>query len=477
MSAPSDNFNPSPLRKLRTGSAASCGVAAVVLCGVIGCSQTEFSPAMKRHMENQPREKSVQRWNDVRGDVTLRLAEQHFNAGRMVEAEVALNKVMAMSPESAEVFKFAAKLYLERGQLAKAKESVVAAIRAPGADAECEYLAGIVEERYGALDAALEHYLNALQLKPNTPEYVLATAEMCIATDDPHRALELLLTRVRDFDDFPTLSVLAAQVSRMLGLTDDAVNFCRQALPDFPDDAKVRAEIGSILAWAGRHSEAVQALQPIVDRSVGAGRKAHAHSNDTKEPIPASVRRVLAGSYLALGRGVEARRILRTVMADDSTDAYAWILFCRSAISDGELVIADEAIQTFNRRSAPTAETVLLEGYVALLRGQAEKAQRLAERAIGMDATLEEARLLSAEALRTMGAFDAARRVCREAIAVGRPSAALTAFLAELSLIGESPVGHEERNPTPARSTGAPKSGFTSAFGMAAVSDEGDGNE
>ncbi|MBX3396251.1 MAG: tetratricopeptide repeat protein [Phycisphaerae bacterium] len=429
-------------------------------------------------MENQPREKSVQRWNGVRGDVTLRLAEQHFSAGRLVEAEATLNKVMAMSPESAEVFKFAARLYLERGQLAKAKESVVAAIHAPGADAECEYLAGIIEERYGELDAALSHYVNALNQKPNTPEYVLATAELYIATDDPHRALELLLTRVKDFDDFPTMSVLAAQVCRMLGLTDDAVNFCRQALPDFTDDAAVRAELGTILAWAGRHSEAIQALQPIVDRSVGRGRKSHTPSGDAKQPIPASVRRVLADSYLALGRGNEARRILRTVMADDSADAHAWTLFCRSAINDGELRIADEAIQTFNRRSAPTAETVLLEGYVSLLRGRPEMAQKLAERAIAMDASLEEARLLCAEALRTMGAFDAARRVCREAVAAGRPSAALTAFLAELSLV-EEPAVVKDIQPAPAtaESKDPRKSGFTSAFGMAAVSDEGEGDE
>lgn len=448
---------------------AAGGVLLIALAS--GCNLSPDNSILARHLADKPRESAKERWDGVRGNVTLQLAQQHFKAGRLAECEITLEKVRALSPNSLEVNKLAAQLYIELGQLSKAQEAVAAAGRSPDGDAETDYLAGIIAERYGTLDLALAHYESASKRCPNVPEYVLATAEMFVALDQPDKAMKLLQSRVRDFDGCGAMTVLAARVARILGDTDSAVAYSREALHEDKDDEVVRADMGAILSWAGRHGEAIQVLQPLVDGFGNRDKSSRKKGHFAGKSVPPSARRVLAESYLGLEQYSEAMRVLRSLMAEDASDIHAWNLFCRAAILNKDLAAADEAIQKFNSRNAPTSETLLLEGFIALRRGRPEAAQNAAARALKLEPTLETANLLSAEALRTMGALGEAKDVCRSALNQRPNSPAVVAMLASLAMESTPSIPSVDPDEADGRAFGA------TAFGSVTMIDsEGDAN-
>ncbi len=408
-------------------SAACAGL--MIICG---CGGGESRSFLQRHIDGRSRESAVKKWENVRGDVTLQLAQQHFRAGRLKDAEAALARVLALGSESSEVYKFAAMLYIELGQLARAQEAVVAAARMPGYDAETEYLAGIIAQRYGAKDRALSHYKTALQMSPNVPEFVLATAEMHVSLNQPEKAMELIQIRIRDFDGSAAMAVLAAQIARILDRSDDAVTYCREALHDNADDPIVRAELGEILVWAGRYVEAINVLRPIVERgdfTVSAERRPR-----TTKPtaVPVSVRRSLAEAHFGLGEYENACRLLRTIMSDEPSDAAAWCLFARSAMMVGDGASADEALTRFHSRNKPTCESLLLSGYIALYLGDFRQAEIAADKALALDRTSESAWLLKAAALRELGAMGDALEAVNNAVAATRGSPASIAMRSAL---------------------------------------------
>ncbi|HWL94670.1 MAG TPA: tetratricopeptide repeat protein [Phycisphaerae bacterium] len=396
---------------------------------VCGCAEPGKDSLLGRHLNNDPRGSAKARWDGVRGDVTLQLAQQHYRAGRLQEAESALSRVLAMTPNNAEVYKFGAHLYIELGQLAKAQEAVAAAARLPGYDAETEYLAGMVAERYGDLERAVNHFKTAQQMQPNVPEYILAAAETYVGLDQADKAFELLNARAKDFDGCGPMSVLAAQVSRMLGKREEAAQYCREALHIATDDDEVLAELAGILAWADCHAEAIGILLPIVEKSVVLLQSAPA---GTGVGVSASIRRTLAQSYFAQSKYQDACRILRPVMSDDASDVGAWTLFCRSALLNGDSAGADEAITLFLSRNEPSAETHLLAGYIHLSRRNPDAAAESARKALRLDTGLEPGWLLLAEALRANGLTQKAREACEDALRVIPQSGASSAMLASL---------------------------------------------
>ncbi len=377
------------IRISRAGAQGVIGSSMMCLLVASGCMNPPEGSLLARHMEKDPRGRAQERWDGVRGNVTLQLAQQHFKAGRLKDAEEALRKVLSSAPESADIYKFAAQLYLEMGRLSSAQEMVERAARLPGYDAETEYLAGMVAERYGRLDAALSHFKTAQEMNRSVPEYVLATAELYVAGGKPGKALSLLKRRIRDFDGCGALSLLAAKICRMIDRREDAVNFCREALHEHGDDPRAMCEIGEILVWTGRFGEAASILRPIVERPVkSSGRGSGGQS------VSKSTRIALAEAYIGLDEHDKARALLSGMMSNDGSDPAIWSLFIRSALISGDVKTAQSAIEQFHRRNTPTADMLLLEAYIAYAGGRYQHAAEACDRALALAPDLETARLL-----------------------------------------------------------------------------------
>ena len=370
-------------------------LAGASLCaGGSGCQALREGGLFARHMSND-RDRAQERWDGMRGDVELQVAEQHFRAGRLKEARKALQNVLAMSPRNVGAYKLATRLYIEQGELSRARESIAVALQHSVDDAEAEYLAGIVAQRYGELDSALEHYRAAQTLSPNEVEYVLAVAETWNAFDKPTKALKVVEGRLTDFDGCAAIWMLAARLCRVLDLKRPAVEYCREAHRLDQGDVWSEVEVGLTLIWAERFDEAIGILRPLVDKSVAASRTAGANTQEPG-PVSPSVVHALARAYMARKDWAQAREVLKPVMSENATDATAWCLYVRASLGAGDRRSAREAITKLNRRMTPTAETLLLEAYVSFWLGDYPAVSLLSRKALERDKHLRSARWLLA---------------------------------------------------------------------------------
>ena len=387
--------------------------AAFCLLSVVGCSRIDSS-LLSTHLENDQRAAAKERWEAVRGGVKLQLAGEHLRAGRIDDAEKALNEAMAMMPSDAEAFLLAARIRLEQGQLGEARQAIALAVALKPEDPEVHYLAGEIARRQEDLPSAFEHYANAAQLAPQTAAYLLAEADVLVAMNRPFDALELIQPRLIDFDQNVSLRMLAARICRIVGLREPAVAYCRDAVRISTQDPKLQVELAAVLHWAGRDEEAIRILEPLID---GAEAPADGTESDAVAIQPSTLL-LLADAYLDQARPVHAMRILRRAMKESQDDLTPWRLFARAATAAGDLEAAAESLEHIAAKGAMTAETWLLSSYVALRRGKPNDSREASARAIQAKPDLAAAHFLNGEAAEVEGDVSAARAAYERALRI-----------------------------------------------------------
>jgi len=391
---------------------------------------------LDKQFSARPKAEARERWNALRGRVKLQLAEQHLAAGRLDDAEKALNEALALDGPQPESLLIAGKLRFEQGRLAEARAALASAAAQSEPDPEIEYWSGILAERYGHLDQAAEHYARALALNPNEPGYLTARAETLVALDRAAEALELIEGRVADFDDDPAVRLLAARVSRLMGLRGPAAAHVREALRGHEDDPALCAEAALLLGWAGEHGEVITILGPLVNQELRSG------GNDGRNAfdgvLAASAGRVYAAALLARQRFAEAHTVLKAILCRDPDDLLAWSLFARSALAAGDAAEAAAALDSLHQRTAPTAETLLLAAYAALRLGQPQAALDSARRAVELEPRMVEAHCLMAEAAAALGRGELRDKACAAALAIEPRSTAVAALVGRLKPVDGS---------------------------------------
>lgn len=410
---------------------------AVLGSAIAGCDLSK-SRLLSLHMEDDQRAGAQKRWNDVRGRVKLQLAQDHYAAGRTAECETVLREARALAPDDPEVFVLAARLRLDQGRLAEAREAIAVAAALNQSDAEIPYLAGLVAQRYGELESAYDYFTQAAQLGPNTPAYLLARADVLLALNRPADALDLIRSRLMDFDDNVSLRMLAARACRILGLRRPAIAFCRDAIRIAGDDPALVAELGRLLIWSGSHREAIAVLAPLVDdprrveitnrpihRRTAAPSDQNAHltgqaSRSGVEPavVPSSVIHDLARAYLAVGQADRVRQLVKPLMRADESDSLAWMLFARASLMKDDFAAARSAVDKLETLGDVSAESYLLSAYAALRSGDTRSTCVDAMKALDFDAESAMAHCLLGQA----------------AEAEGREAAALDAYARALEL-------------------------------------------
>ena len=376
-----------------------------LLCAPVTGGCGESKRFLDLHMADDPKAQAKARWESVRGSVKLQLAEEHLKSGRLVEAERALEEARALCPNDAKAYVVATRLRLEQGRLAEAREAITVAAALSDNDPEIPYFAGLVAQRYGDLETACEYYTAASTAAPHVAAYVIAGAETLVNLDRPVEALELLKSRMNDFDRDVAMRMLAARISRILGLRGPAVAYCREAVQITDESSSLSEELGMMLVWAEQYADAITVLSPLVERT-GAARDG---AGDPSEIPAASSRRALARAYLETGQGVKAMEVLRAVLQTYPEDTVAWSLCARAALLIGRLEAVDEALGKIEAQGAATAETRVMAGYASLRRGDFARARIEAAAALTLDGRLAMAHFLAGQAAESMGLMDAAR--------------------------------------------------------------------
>lgn len=355
-----------------------------------GCGNMN-SPLITKHNSKDRRGEAHERWDNVRGEVKLRLAKQHLDAGRLEDAEKVLDQAAGVTPKEPQVFVLLARLRLEQGRLAEARQAIGSARALNADDAEIHYLAGMIAQRYGEVEPAVEAYQSALLRMPNNANYLLAVGESLVAVGRDIDALELIERRAGDFDSNAPIQMLAARICRLVGLRNTAVEHAREALRITPDDPFVIADVAELMLWAGRYQDAIATLQPVTERATN--NQSHAVASPQYSVTP-GMRRCLASAYLAINKPADAMRALDPVMNNADPDDATRLLFARAAIDGGDLSLADRSLQPLRATGRPALEVLLLSAAVSFESGDRATARAYAVRALKQDAKSMEARQL-----------------------------------------------------------------------------------
>ncbi len=398
-----------------------------------GCGEG-FSSLVGNHVSKNRKADAQKQWDAMRGNVKLQLAENQLHSGRLDEAEKTLEQAIGMSPKSSRSYLLMAKLELERGELAKAREAIEIASSLPGNDAEVEYVAGIVAQRYGDPSKALGHYTYAAIAAPQSVSNTLARAEMLVSLGRTIEALEVINERIADFDGNLPIRMLAARLNRMLSLRGPTIAWCREALRLSQDDPYATAELGEMLVWAGQYEEAIGILRPLVETE-----PASEHLfDDTVRPeiggvVTPSVLRALARSYLATEQWLPAKQAAKPLMARNKQDVASWCIFARAAMESGDVAGAWEALRIVHSHNPATAETRLLAAHIALVRGDNTAALEAADEAVELDASFVLAYCIMGQALEALGESDRAREAYSKAAALDPMSPVAQSLLCEVT--------------------------------------------
>lgn len=382
-----------------------------------GCSRID-STLLSTHMEDNQRAAAKERWDAVRGGVKLQLADEHYKAGRLEDAEKALDEALAMMPNDPAAFLLAAKIRLEQGQLGEARQAITLAVALKPEDAEVQFLAGQISQRREDLPSAFEHYATAAEIAPQTAAYLLAEAEVLVGMDRPFDALELIQPRMIDFDQNISLRMLAARICRIVGLREPAINYCKEAVRISDGDQRLQVELALVLQWAGRFDEVARLLAPVVENAETFSQAPMDTQTDGKSIVRPSAAVILADAYLELSQPESAMAVLRRVMKTCPDEMPAWRSFARAAVAANDLESATNCLEYLASHSAMNAESWLLMAYVSLRRGYPAASRDASFRALQESPDLVSAHFLSAEAAEIEGDIASARAAYEQVLKI-----------------------------------------------------------
>ena len=428
-------------------------IALSFACFAAGCSAFETS-FLRRHASDTPKEDAKRRWNDLRGNARLQLAQRHLEAGRLDDAENELNAAMATSQDGPAVFILAARIHLERGQLAEAREAIAAA-RSRIDDPEIDYLEGVLEQRYGNIDAALLAYTHASDKAPLAPDYIMARAEMLVTLGRPRVALELMTSRMRDFDRNVPMRSLAARIARTLDAKETAVKFAREAARMSDNDPATVALCGNTLVWAGRHEEAVEALQALartladsggtndinldddgrraIEDFTGQDEPGSADEANPNENFARAVMADLARACVGGNRHDTAISILAPWSARHPRDLLTAVCVARAALAVKDANLAAACLRRAHAVDARSPESLLLLAYAEFKLDRFAAAVDSASAAVQLDERLTSAFCLLGRAEQARGRMAEARAAYEQALVIDPNSRAAAALLRRLS--------------------------------------------
>ena len=318
---------------------------------VVGCSASK--PAT-------PQAVAQQQWNDTRAGVLAVLAQDQYRNGSFEKCEATLAEALRLSPQNAELHLLAARLAIEQGNLEVAQLRLDHARALAPANPQVDYLTGVILQRWQRPAAALAAYGAAAAKDPGEVSYAMAEGEMLVALGKPAAALELLSGQAAVFDHSAALRDAIGELLVRQHRFGEAVDALRQATLLAGDDEVIREHFGLALFYAGQHAEAADVIGRLVRDD------AHAKRADLFAALGESRRQ--------LGQLPAALEALTTA-TDLAPDAVAyWLAAGRVAIELDDLPTSDRIARRAVAIDAGNGEAQCLLGYVRLKQGKPEPA-------------------------------------------------------------------------------------------------------
>ena len=193
------------------------------------------------------------------------LALAQIDAGQFEQAQATYEELLALDPSQASAHFELAQLHTGRGRPAEAIQHLTRATELAPDYKQAHYQLALLLDRAGRPREALERYDRVLALDPAYAEAPTRRASALAAAGRPAEALEILEARVADAPShapaLQALSVVLRQQNRVQEARAALERGLGSGLFAGTDEARLRTELGGILAIEGRLREAARELR------------------------------------------------------------------------------------------------------------------------------------------------------------------------------------------------------------------------
>lgn len=319
-------------------------VAAAVAAAVVGCSNKDNHQTQK--------EQANAEWNAARASVLGKLANDQYSTGNLDKSRVTLDEALKLNPKNANLRLLSAKLAIESGNLELAVAEIKQAQELDPANAEADYLQGVVNQRWQRTEQAYNAYGAAVEKNPSELAYLLAKSEMLVAMDRSDEALRLLQEKTVFFENSGVIRDAVGQLLLQKLQYTEAVDVLRQASILAGDDLTIREHLGVAQYHARQYRDAADTFKKLLKEDAFATR--------------ADLHLMYGETLMELNKLSDARAAFEKSVEINPSLPGAWLSHGKLALQVNDLKRAELCIRKAATLDPAGGESYLLLGYVRL---------------------------------------------------------------------------------------------------------------
>jgi tetratricopeptide (TPR) repeat protein len=317
------------------------------------------------------KEVAKKHWAGARANVLGNLAKEQYDTGNFDKSRQTTDQALKMDPENAPLRVLSARVAIEQGNLELADKELTLARRLDPRNAEADYLAGAVCQRWQKFQEAQDFYRSAGEKQPGELAYLLAQAEALVLLNRADEALALLQNRVVFFESSATIRDAVGQLLMQKGKYDQAVDLFRQASVLATDDNSIREHLALAQVRTKQYRDAANVLERLL--------------KDQRYAKRADLYLALGECQLNTNRAREARDTFETASQINPNQASIWMSLGKAALQLNDLRRAELALKRSIAIEPASSEANLLIGYVRLRQNKRAEALASFRKASALD--------------------------------------------------------------------------------------------
>jgi superkiller protein 3 len=291
-------------------------------------------------------------WARARANVLRNLGKEQYENGSFDKCRQTLVDALKIDPDNEPLRILSARLAIEQGNLELADKELVLARRLEPKDAEADYLAGVVCQRWQRSQDALDYYRSASEKQPSELAYLLAYAETMVSMGRPDEALSLLQQKVVFFEYSATIRDAVGQLLMQKEKYHEAADMLRQASILAVEDNGIREHLAMACFYDKQYGDASELLGRVV--------------HDDRFAKRVDLYLVMGECQLKLNKPRDARDSFEVASQIAPNNAAVWTGLGKAALQINDLRRADISIRRSLSINPASSEGNLLLGYVRL---------------------------------------------------------------------------------------------------------------